>query len=112
MSHSNSTALERLPDGAIQLCQGRIHAFNRAAGAQFPELAVGDQPPAFLAPALGDQTAGVFRHQGVEYVFMGLLEHYRGPERGMDVETMARTSSELLDMLLFGVARRQDGDSI
>ena len=69
MSQSNSTALERLPEGAIQLCQGRIHAFNRAAGAQFPELAVGDQPPAFLAPALGDQTAGVFLHQGVEYVF-------------------------------------------
>ena len=30
---------------------------------------MGDQPPAFLAPALGDQTAGVFLHQGVEYVF-------------------------------------------
>ncbi len=56
MSHSNSTALERLPDGAIQLCQGRIHAFNRAAGTQFPELAVGDQPPAFLAPALAGST--------------------------------------------------------
>lgn len=69
MSLSNSSALERLPEGAIQLCQGRIHAFNRAAGAQFPELAIGGQPPAFLAPALGDQTAGVFLHQGVEYVF-------------------------------------------
>ena len=64
-----------------------------------------------LRPGLEpDQASRYFR--GVEYVFMGLLEHYRGPERGMDVETMARTSSELLDMLLFGVARRQDGDSI
>lgn len=69
MSQSNVSALERLPEGAIQLCQGRIHAFNRTAGAQFPELAIGGQPPAFLAPALGDQTAGVFLHQGIEYVF-------------------------------------------
>lgn len=69
MSQSNPSALEQLPEGAIQLCQGRIHAFNRAAGAQFPELAVGGQPPAFLAPALGEQSAGVFLHQGIEYVF-------------------------------------------
>lgn len=69
MSQSNSSALETLPEGAIQLCQGRIHAFNRAAGVQFPELTVGGQPPAFLSPALGEQTAGVFLHRGVEYVF-------------------------------------------
>lgn len=69
MSQSNPSALEQLHDGAIQLCQGRIRAFNRAAGAQFPELAVGSQAPAFLAPALGEQTAGVFSYQGIEYVF-------------------------------------------
>lgn len=69
MCQSDLFALEGLPEGAIQLCQGRIHAFNRAAGAQFPELAVGGQPPSFLSPALGEDTAGVFLHQGVEYVF-------------------------------------------
>lgn len=69
MSQTNSSALEQLPEGAIQLCQNRILAFNRAAGVQFPELAVGGQPPAFLAPALGEAAAGVFLHQGIEYVF-------------------------------------------
>ena len=33
--------LERFPEGAIEVAQGRILDFNRAAQAQFPELAVG-----------------------------------------------------------------------
>lgn len=101
MSHSKSSALELLPEGAIQLCQGRIHAFNRAAGAQFPELTVGDQPPAFLAPALGEQTAGVFLHQGVEYVFS------RAPQdRCQLLLVHPSTQSALTDRQLDGFVRQ------
>ena len=101
MSQSNSSALERLPEGAIQLCQGRVRAFNRAAGAQFPELAVGGQAPEYLSPALGDQTAGVFLHQGVEYVFS------RTPQDcGQLLLVHPSTQSALTDRQLDGFVRQ------
>lgn len=73
MFQTNSSALEQLPESAIQICQGRVRAFNRAALAQFPELAVGSEAPVFLAPALDGETAGVFSHRGIEYVFSRTL---------------------------------------
>ena len=73
MSQTNSSALEQLPESAIQICQGRVRAFNRAALAQFPELAVGSEAPVFLAPALDGEAAGVFFHRGIEYVFSRTL---------------------------------------
>ena len=101
MSQNNLSALERLPEGAIQLCQGRVHAFNRAAGAQFPELAVGSQPPEFLSPALGEQTAGVFQHHGIEYVFS------RAPQDSCQLLLVhPSTQSALTDRQLDGFVRQ------
>ena len=57
MSDAMQSHLERFPEGAIEVAQGRILDFNRAAQAQFPELAVGMEAPAFLSPTLSDPEA-------------------------------------------------------
>ena len=49
MSDTIQSRLERFPEGAIEVAQGRILGFNRAAHSQLPELAVGMEPPAFLS---------------------------------------------------------------
>ena len=62
--------LERFPEGAIEVAQGRILDFNRAAQAQFPELAVGMEAPEFLSGSLSDpEGAGTFAHNGSLYLF-------------------------------------------
>ena len=52
MSDAMQSHLERFPEGAIEVAQGRILDFNRAAQAQFPELAVGMEAPEFLSGSL------------------------------------------------------------
>ena len=54
MSDAMQSHLERFPEGAIEVAQGRILDFNRAAQAQFPELAVGMEAPEFLSGSLSD----------------------------------------------------------
>lgn len=59
-----------------------------------------------LRPGLGQEAVSRY-FRGLEYVFMTFLAHYHGEENPMDVGTMVRTSSEMLDMLIFGIARRE-----
>ena len=70
MSDAMQSHLERFPEGAIEVAQGRILDFNRAAQAQFPELAVGMEAPEFLSGSLSDpEGAGTFAHNGSLYLF-------------------------------------------
>ena len=41
--------LEQLPQAAVEVRDGKITALNSAALSHLPELAVGDQPPQYLA---------------------------------------------------------------
>ena len=60
-----------------------------------------------LRPSLSQEAVSRY-FRGIEYVFMTLLERCQGEDRPLDVETMVGTSSEVLDMLLFGVVRQAD----
>ena len=72
MSDAMQSHLERFPEGAIEVAQGRILDFNRAAQAQFPELAVGMEAPEFLSGSLSDpEGAGTFAHNGSLYLRAG-----------------------------------------
>ena len=61
MSNAMQSHLEQFPEAAIEVSQGRVQNFNRAARSHFPELAVGMEPPAFLSGSLTDslQSFGV-----------------------------------------------------
>ena len=70
MSDAMHSHLERFPEGAIEVAQGRILGFNRAAHSQLPELAVGMETPEFLSGSLSDpEGAGTFSHNGALYLF-------------------------------------------
>lgn len=70
MSDAMQSQLERFPEGAIEVAQGHILDFNRAAQTQFPELAVGMETPEFLSGSLSDpEGAGTFAHNGSLYLF-------------------------------------------
>ena len=70
MSDAMHSHLERFPEGAIEVAQGRILGFNRAAHSQLPELAVGMEAPEFLSGSLSDpEGAGTFSHNGALYLF-------------------------------------------
>lgn len=56
-----------------------------------------------LRPQLRPETVSRY-FKSMEFVFMTLLEKYQEGEGDMDVATMARVSSELLDMVFFGIA--------
>lgn len=57
--------LEQLPQAAVEVRDGKITALNSAALSHLPELAVGDQPPQYLAAPLDSaQTAGAFTGGG------------------------------------------------
>lgn len=62
--------LEQLPQAAVEVRDGKITALNSAALSHLPELAVGDQPPQYLAAPLDSaQTAGAFTGGGGLFVF-------------------------------------------
>ena len=63
--------LEQLPQAAVEVRDGKITALNSAALSHLPELAVGDQPPQYLAAPLDSaQTAGAFTGGGVSVGFV------------------------------------------
>ena len=83
MSEVMQSHLERFPEGAIEVAQGKIQGLNHAAQRQFPDLAVGMEPPAFLTHSLSDpERVGTFAHNGALYLF-------------------SRVSGEQRDLLLF-----------
>lgn len=70
--------LEQLPQAAVEVRDGKITALNSAALSHLPELAVGDQPPQYLAAPLDSaQTAGAFTGGRPVRLFQGLF-----PRRG------------------------------
>ena len=70
MSDVTGSDLERFSEGAIEVAQGRIQGLNQAAQLQFPELAVGAEPPAFLSSPFADpEGSGSFAHNGSVYLF-------------------------------------------
>lgn len=71
--------LEQLPQAAVEVRDGKITALNSAALSHLPELAVGDQPPQYLAAPLDSaQTAGAFTGRAAPVrLFQGSL-----PRRG------------------------------
>ena len=70
MSDVTGSYLERFSEGAIEVVQGRIQGLNYTAQLQFPELAVGAEPPAFLSGPFSDPDgSGSFAHNGSVYLF-------------------------------------------
>ena len=105
MSDAMQSHLERFPEGAIEVAQGRIQGFNHAAQRQFPELAVGMEAPAFLSPTLSDpEGAGTFAHNGALYLF----SRVSGAERDLLLFRPAPQSS-LTDRQLDGFIRQMRG---
>ena len=105
MSDTIQSRLERFPEGAIEVAQGRIQGLNCAAQSHFPELAVGMETPAFLSSSLADpEGAGTFSHNGALYLF----SHVSGQERDLILIRPAPQSS-LTDRQLDGFVRQMRG---
>lgn len=105
MSDAIQSRLERFPEGAIEVAQGRIQGLNRAAQSHFPELAVGMEPPAFLSASLAaPEGAGTFSHNGALYLF----SRVSGKERDLLLIRPASQSS-LTDRQLDGFVRQMRG---
>ena len=70
MSEAVKSHLERFPEGAIEVSQGKIQGLNQAARRHLPELDVGMETPEFLSRSLADpEGAGTFSHNGSLYLF-------------------------------------------
>ena len=105
MSDTVKSPLERFPEGAIEVAQGYIQDFNQAAQQQFPDLAVGMVPPAFLSSSLSDpEGAGTFAYNGATYLF----SRVSGEERDLLLFRPAPQSS-LTDRQLDGFVRQMRG---
>ena len=105
MSNAMQSHLEQFPEAAIEVSQGRVQNFNRAARSHFPELAVGMEPPAFLSGSLTDpEGAGTFAHNGVTYLF----SRVSGEERDLLLLRPAPQSS-LTQRQLDGFVRQMRG---
>ena len=105
MSDAMHSHLERFPEGAIEVAQGRILGFNRAAHSQLPELAVGMEAPEFLSGSLSDpEGAGTFSHNGALYLF----SRASGRERDLLLFRPAPQSS-LTQRQLDGFVRQMRG---
>lgn len=105
MSDAMQSNLERFPEGAIEVAQGRILGFNQTAHSQLPELAVGMETPDFLSGSLSDpEGAGTFSHNGALYLF----SRVSGRERDLLLFRPAPQSS-LTQRQLDGFVRQMRG---
>ena len=105
MSDAVQSHLERFPEGAIEVAQGRVLGFNRAAQRCFPDLAVGMEPPEVLSASLAaPEGAGTFSHNGTAYLFSRVA----GEERDLLLIRPAPQLS-LTDRQLDGFVRQMRG---